>query len=384
MSSQAPIDEKPNIVMFSSLLLPPSQTFVKAQGEELRQFTPYYVGSRRVSGLELPSDRTLVVNSGGLAGRIAEASFKLTETAPNLYHQVRQIHPVLIHAQFGLSGALVMKLARSLNLPLIVHYRGADATIRDEHARYASLNHWIYLQRRETLKKSAQLFITVSSFIKDKLIEQGFPSEKIRVHYSGINAADFTADPDQPREPIVLFVGRLAEKKGCEYLIRAMEQVQAHRPNVELQLIGDGPLRSELEQLAAQRLKKYCFQGFQPPSTVRSAMNQARILAAPSITAAEGDSEGLPNVVIEAQAMGLPVVSTLHAGIPEGVIHGETGFLAPERNVADLAQHCLKLLDDAELWQKFSARGQEHVRENFDRHKQTRVLEEIYAEILQK
>ena len=93
MSSQAPIDEKPNIVMFSSLLLPPSQTFVKAQGEELRQFTPYYVGSRRVSGLELPSDRTLVVNSGGLAGRIAEASFKLTETAPNLYHQVRQIRP---------------------------------------------------------------------------------------------------------------------------------------------------------------------------------------------------------------------------------------------------------------------------------------------------
>lgn len=384
MTSAIPTsDGKPNIVMFSSLLLPPSQTFVKAQGEELRQFTPYYVGSRRVPGLELPSDRTLVVNSGGMVGRVAEASFKLTETAPNLYRQIRQIDPVLIHAQFGLSGALVMRLARSLNLPLIVHYRGADATIRDEHARYASLNHWIYLRRRDKLKKAAQLFITVSSFIKDKLVEQGFPPEKIRVHYSGINTADFTADPDVSREPMVLFVGRLAEKKGCEYLIKAMEKVQAHRPEVELQLIGDGPLRSELEDLAAQRLKKYCFRGFQPASEVRSAMNRARILAAPSVTAAEGDSEGLPNVVVEAQSMGLPVVSTLHAGIPEGVLHGETGFLVPERTVEDLADYCLKLMNEPELWEKFSGQGQNHVRKNFDRPQQTRVLEDIYKSILE-
>jgi colanic acid/amylovoran biosynthesis glycosyltransferase len=376
-------NSKPNIVMFSSLLLPPSQTFVRAQGEELRQFTPYYVGSRRVPGLELPIDRTLVVNRGGTTGNAMEIGFKLTGAAPQIYQQIRHLQPVLIHAQFGLSGALALPLARSLKLPLLVHYRGADATIRDEHTRYASLNHWIYLRRRKALKQHVKLFITVSKFIKDKLLEQRFPSDKIIVHYSGINTADFAADPNLPREPIVLFVGRLTEKKGCEYLIRAMEQVQIHHPNVELVIIGDGPLRSSLESLASQLLRRYQFLGVQSPSEVRHWMNRARILVAPSVTASQGDSEGLPNVVIESQAMGLPIVSTVHAGIPEGVIQGETGFLAAERNAEELAQHCLVLLNDFQLWERFSRRGQEHVRDHFDRSKQTRILESLYQAVLQ-
>ncbi|MGF1498868.1 MAG: glycosyltransferase [Elainellaceae cyanobacterium] len=371
-----------NIVYFSSLLLPPSQTFIRAQGEELRKFTPHYVGSRRVAGLDLPANRTIVVNQGGALGRLAEIGFKFTGFAPQLYRQVRQLNPVLIHAQFGLSGVLALPLARSLNLPLIVHYRGADATIRDEHARYASVNHWIYLQRRDVLKENAKLFITVSKYIKEKLLEQGFPPNKILVHYSGINTADFTADPSLQREPIVLFVGRLAEKKGCEYLIRAMENVQVHHPEVELQIIGDGPLRSTLEALAAQLLRRYQFLGVRSPADVRQAMNRARLLVAPSVTSSQGDSEGLPNVVIEAQSMGLPVVSTRHAGIPEGVIHGETGFLAAERNVEELSHHCLTLLDDSNTWKQFSLRGQDHVRNQFDRPKQTRILEDVYAAVL--
>ncbi len=373
---------QPNIVIFSSLLLPPSQTFVRAQGEELRQFTPYYVGSRQVSGLDLPCDRTLVVNDGSALGNAAEVAFKLTGLAPSLHADIRRLKPVLIHAQFGLSGALALPLARSLKVPLLVHYRGADATIRDEHVRYTSINHWVYLQRRETLKQQARLFITVSKFIKNKLLDQGFPADKILVHYSGINTADFIANRDLPREPIVLFVGRFTEKKGCEYLIRAMERVQADYPEVSLHLIGDGPLRQNLETLAAKHLKQYKFLGMRTPSEVQQAMNRAQLLVAPSVTASQGDSEGLPNVVIEAQAMGLPIVSTNHAGIPEGVIHGETGFLAPERDVEALAHHCLSLLGDSCLWSRFSDRGQAHVRDHFDRTKQTHILEGVYSAVL--
>lgn len=381
-SQQSPI--KRNVILFSSLLLPPSQTFIRAQGEELRQFTPYYVGSRFVKGLDLPSDRTFAINRGGLLGTFAEGAFKLSGLSPQLYRHLKQLDPALIHAQFGLSGALVMPLAQSLNIPLIVHFRGADATLKDQYARYSSLNHWLYLHRRNRLKQETSLFITVSHFLKEKLLEQGFPSNKVIAHYSGISLHDFSADPDIPRLPIVLFVGRLTEKKGCTYLLQAMGKIQAQLPQVELVIIGDGPLRNILENQAAQLPGRYKFLGTQPIEIVNQWMNRASLLCAPSVTAVEGDSEGLPNVVLEAQAMGLPVVSTIHAGIPEGVIQGKTGFLAQERNVEELASYCLKLINESELWQRFSQQGQIHVKTNFNRTKQVKVLEEIYHAILEK
>jgi glycosyltransferase involved in cell wall biosynthesis len=373
---------EPTVIIFSSLLLPPSQTFVRVESEALQEFKPYYVGSRRVAGIELPPHRTLVVNQGGIGGKLAEVAFKLSGFAPRFYQQVRQLKPVLIHAQFGLSGALALPLARSLQIPLLVQFRGADVTLKDEHIRYASLNHWLYLRRREALQREARLFIAVSKFIKEKLLAQGFPPEKILVHYSGIDVADFCPDPHLAREPVVLFVGRLTEKKGCEYLIQAMAHVQVERPDVELVVIGDGPLRGQLEAAASNLLHRYQFLGIQPSSVVRQWMNRARLLAAPSVTASQGDSEGLPIVILEAQSMTLPVVSTFHAGIPEAVIHGETGFLTTERNVEDLATFCLKLLQDADLWQRFSQRGREHVKVNFDQTKQARILENIYNDVL--
>jgi len=370
------------VIFFSSLLLPPSQTFIRAQGEELQRFCPYYAGSRLVPGLALPPDRTLVINRGGVEGTAAEALFKVTGFAPGFYQRLAALQPVLIHAQFGLSGALALPLARSLKLPLLVHFRGADATIPESVAKWSSLNHWIYFRRQQALQRQARLFLTVSAFIQTKLLEQGFPPEKVRVHYSGIDVTQFQPDPTVPRQPVVLFVGRLTEKKGCEYLIRAMAAVQKTLPEVQLIIIGDGSLKRDLEQLAAATLKSYQFLGFQPVAVVKSWMNRASLFVAPSVTAHQGDSEGLPNVVLEAQAMGLPVVSTVHAGIPEAIVQGETGFLAPERNSEALTQYILRLLQDPDLWQAFSHQGQARVRTHFDRRQQTRILEGIYEEIL--
>ena len=374
---------KPAVVIFNSHLLPPSQTFIRDPAEKLQQFTAYYVGSRRVPGLDLPPERTLVVNQKSLIGKIEEQLFKLTSFAPILYRQVQQLNPVLIHAQFGLSGALILPWARSLGIPLIVHYRGADATIDEKSSRYTSLNHWLYFQRKKQLQRETRLFITVSKFIKNKLLEQDFPANKIISHYHGVDLDRFCPDPKIKREPIVLFVGRFTEKKGGEYLIQAMAQVQSKLSDVELVMIGDGSLKPLLEAKAAQLLRRYRFLGTQSPDVVRNWMNRSWLLAAPSVTASQGDSEGLPNVVLEAQAMALPVVSTIHAGIPEAVIHGETGFLTAERDVEGLAEYSLRLLKDPDLWQHFSITGRHHVENNFDRAKQTQVLEGIYEAVLQ-
>lgn len=371
-----------SIVLFGGRLLPASETFILAQGEGLQQFVPYYVGSRLVKGLSLPSQRTIVVNQGKLLGAAEEALFKVLGFAPRLYQKVQQISPALIHAHFGVCGTLALPVAKLLNVPLIVTFHGLDATMSDQYARRNSLSTRIYLQRREALKREAHLFIAVSNFVKNKLLEQGFPPEKILVHYIGIDTALFHSTPAIQRQPVVLFVGRLVEKKGCEYLIQAMSQVQAVNPDVELVVIGDGVLRPRLEQLAQQKLQRYQFLGTQPPEIVRSWMQQSQVFCVPSITATSGDSEAFGLVFAEAQAMGLPIVSSVSGGIPEAVAHGKTGFLVPERESQGLAVSISRLLQEPSLWQRFSVNGQQRVQTHFDLRKQTQALEDIYKGVL--
>jgi glycosyltransferase involved in cell wall biosynthesis len=372
----------PSIVFFNGRLLPPSETFIRAQGEGLQKFTPYYVGTHRVQGLSLPPEQTLVVNQGGLIGSVEEGLFKLSGFAPKLYRELHQLNPVLVHAHFTVCGALALPLSQALKIPLIVTAYGLDVTMKDIYAR--SLSHCIYFQRQEALKQKTTLFIAISKFIKDKLLEKGFPSSKIVVHPIGADLDIFKPDCTIPREPVVLFVARLVEKKGCEYLIRAMSRVQATMPDVELVLIGDGPLRTPLEALAKSKLQRYHFLGVQSPQVVRDWMNRAKVFCVPSITAESGDAEGLGVVFAEAQAMGLPVVSSTNGGIPEVVANGKTGFLAPERDWENLAESILRLLKDLDLWQSFSTQGQEHVKANFDQKKQARILENIYNSVLQE
>ena len=180
------------------------------------------------------------------------------------------------------------------------------------------------------LERGATLLIAVSNFIRGEMIRQGFGGDKILVHYVGVDTESFCPNPSVRREPIVLFAGRLAEKKGCQYLIRAMARVQSQSPHTELVVIGDGHLRPELERLAAQSLRRYRFLGFQPPELVKNWMNRARVFGAPSVRTRTGDAEGHPNAFAEAQAMGLPVVSFASDGVMEAVAHGETG-LRPAR-----------------------------------------------------
>jgi glycosyltransferase involved in cell wall biosynthesis len=212
-------------------------------------------------------------------------------------------------------------------------------------------------------------------------VDQGFPEEKVIVHYIGIDTDLFKADASVRREPIVLFVGRLVEKKGCEYLIRAMARVQANCPEARLVVIGEGPLRVSLEKLAQQNFPQATFLGAKAPDEVRDWMNRAFVFCVPSTTARNGDQEGFGLVFTEAQAMGLPVVSFASAGVPEAVANGSTGFLVPERDEEGLARNITTLLTDGQVWQRCSEAGMARVRSHFNLRHQTGVLEEIYLSI---
>ncbi|WP_299410953.1 glycosyltransferase [Acaryochloris sp. IP29b_bin.148] len=374
----------PAVAIFCGRLLPISETFIHKQAEGLQSFRPHYVGTRFVQGISLPQERTQVVNRGGLLGIGAELLFKELGISPSLSRRVHQIDPVLMHAHFGVCGTLALPLANRLHIPLVVTYHGLDATMSDQFARQNSISTRVYLRRRETLKAKVQLFLCVSEFIKNKLINQGFPEDRLLVHYIGVDTNLYQADITANRQLIVLFNGRLIEKKGCEYLIKAMKWVKDSVADASLIIIGDGPLRKELEHLAANTLKCYQFLGSQPSHVVREWMKKARLLVVPSVTSDVGDSEGLPMVILEAQAMGVPIVASDHGGIPEAIIHGKTGFLVPEHHCQYLAQHILYLLQNSMLCQEFSANGRKQVLIKFDLYQQTRTLEQIYSTFVKK
>ncbi|HEU4588885.1 MAG TPA: glycosyltransferase [Gemmatimonadales bacterium] len=369
------------VVIYRDVLLAPSETFVRAQAEALVSFEPHYVGSRRAPGLELPPARTTVINRGTSLGRVRELAHKSVGLAPALTRHLRALAPALVHAHFGPDGTLALPLARRMGAPLIVTFHGYDATMHDDALARGSWAGRAYVRRRARLWREASLVLAVSEFVRQKLEALGCPPERIRVHYIGIDTGFYRPAPEMARRPLVLFVGRLMEVKGCEYLLRAMRRVQAEIPDAHVVVIGDGPLRGGLEAFARAELEQVCFLGMQPPEVVRAWMNRARVFCVPSVTTASGATEGFGLVFAEAQAMGVPVAGFASGGVPEAVAHGETGLLVPERQVDQLADAITCLLRDTALWQRFSAAGRRRVQERFDLARQTERLEELYREV---
>jgi colanic acid/amylovoran biosynthesis glycosyltransferase len=369
------------VLIFRTQLLPPSETFIRGQAETMRKFRPYFVGWRRVNGLELPAESCWVANTGGLLGRIREFDFRLRGPSSESISRLRRLCPSLIHAHFGPDACQAMRSAGQLGLPLVATFHGYDATMHDSALRQWPLGRQ-FVSLRPQLQRQGKLFIAVSDFIRGRLLALGFPPERVVVHYTGVDTETFRVPESNNRVPLVLFVARLVEKKGCTYLLKAMTQVQTILPNAELVIIGDGPQRQELEREARESLRNVRFLGSQSPEIVKDWMVRASVFCVPSITASNGDSEGFGMVFAEAQACGTPVVSFATGGIPEAVAHGHTGFLAPERDWAKLGEYILLLLQDRSLWKDFSEAGRQRVENNFNLRKQTAILEDIYAGLI--
>jgi colanic acid/amylovoran biosynthesis glycosyltransferase len=370
--------ERPKVVIFSDHLLYPSETFIQAQASTLSEYEPVFAGSRRVPGLELPQEKVYTVSSGNLIGRFRELKFKISGSSPTLARRLGALRPVLLHAHYGPNGLRVLPLANKLKLPLITTFHGSDVTIADLRYQKTHLGFRYYLANREKLKTGGVAFIAVSKFVRGKLLEQGFPEERVLVKYTGVDTRKFR--PVRTNDnPFMLFVGRMVEFKGCEFAIRAASELQRQFPEAELVLIGDGPLRKDLETLARQSLRRYRFLGVRTSNEVRSWMNRASLLCMPSITTRSGEAEGFGMVCAEAQAVGKPVVAFACGGISEIISHGHTGFLAPERDWRGLAGYLALLMQNAELRERFGRAARESILQQYDLEHCTKQLEAVYG-----
>lgn len=375
----------PNVLIYRSELLPPSETFVAAQAHALRRYSPRFAGLRRVpAGLSVdPWESALLTRSDTPADKLRRRFFLATGVAPNFVRSLARFRPVLLHAHFALDGAAALPLQKQLRVPLLVTLHGYDATTRDEALRHTIAGR-IFLRRRQELRERARFFICVSEHIHQQALERGVPESKIRTLPIGVDLKLFAPDPlrSRSRDPIVLFVGRLVEKKGCEYLIRAMSQVEGRHPNAKLLIVGDGPLLDALRTQARASLRSCTFLGSQPPNVVRDLMHRASLLAAPSIVASNGDTEGLPITLCEAQAIGLPIVAFQGPGVAEAVVENETALLVRSRDERCLAEAISTLLSEPDLAGRLGAAGRHRAEALFSLEKQTIRLEDLYTEAL--
>lgn len=285
----------------------------------------------------------------------------------------------IVHAQFGTYGLYALKLIQvgAIDGALVTSFRGYDATkgLRAEPRKYAELF------------RVGRLFLPVSESLARKLVEAGCDPSKIHVLHSGIDCAKFkyTEPRRSEKQPTrIVTIGRLVEKKGVTYALKAVARVIASGRAVDYDIVGDGPQRVEIERLIEQHgiARHVRLPGWKSHREILSIMQSSHILLTPSITAGDGDEEGIPNVIKEAMAVGLPVVSTVHAGIPELVVDGESGFLVPERSVDDLAERIMYLCDHPEIWPQLSHAARRKVESEFDIDGLSLKLVDLYASLL--
>lgn len=373
----------PRALFFRSELLPLSETFIAGQANALRRFDVWFAGLKRIpNSLELDQSRmTLVTCSNTLQDKIMRRLYMRAGVGPRFLKQLAEIKPAILHAHFATDGCAALPIQRHLNLPLVVTLYGYDVTSSDAALRNSPIGR-TYLQRRVQLWEKASLFICISEFIRQRALRLGYPEDKLWVNPLGLDVQFFQPAAIHNKQQIVLFVGRLVEKKGCNYLISAMAEVERSFPKAKLVVLGDGPLRLSLEEQARSVMRNFEFLGAQPATVVQQWMQLARIIAAPSVVAENGDSEGLCVVACEAQAMGVPVVSFHGPGLSEAIVDRETGFLVEQRNEHALAEAILSLLKDEALSARMGAAGRRRVETHFNALRQAEKIENKYEKIL--
>lgn len=345
--------------------LSPSETFIYEELKNINKFEPI-VFTRKKMNLSLfpfPKIKKLPYGTKKIGRAFKRENIKL------------------IHARFGNSGVKLMEVKKQLRIPMLTSFHGFDLPLRRD-------NRNLYHRKLPTLFRVGDKFTVPSRHMKRKLINWGCPAYKINIMYSGIDLIKFPFTEREPKTEniTIMAAGRLHKKKGFCYLLKAFNRVVEQFPSSRLIIVGEGDERKKLMRLISElKLNKHVqLEGLVSHTEMSTLLGQADIFCLPSITTKEGNQEGIPNAIKEAMATGLPIVSTLHGGIPELVTDGWEGLLVPEKDVEMLATKIKHLIENPSLRKEMGKKGREKVERNFDSVKQVSRLEAIYSNLIRK
>lgn len=306
------------------------------------------------------------------------ASWKDKTSALFDFLSVRQLNSFdVIVAHFGQNGARVARLKKRglIRPPVITIFHGYDVGVPLKEAR---------LGQYHDLFKVGSLCLPVNDYFRRVLIDAGAPDDRVAVHRMGI---DINQIPFQPQSrqnlPLRLItVSRLIEKKGVEFALRALGQVKKCNPELDWQytIVGDGPLREQLQRIAVESeiMDRVSFRGSLPHAQVKEELGSSHVFVLPSVTASNGDVEGIPVALMEAMAAGLTVVSSYHSGIPELIADRKTGFLTSEKDVGALTDSILWIASHPDQCQQFAEQARLKIEQEFN----AEILNKQFATIV--
>ncbi len=277
----------------------------------------------------------------------------------------------VVLANYGLTGAHLLPICRDLDIPLIVIFHGHDASDKNLIRSYE--------KQYKTLFDYASSIVPVSADMKNKLIRLGADPAKVNIVSCGVDVNKFKPSGEK-KEPMFLAVGRFVNKKGPLQTIRAFHEVWKKFPQARLIMAGAHTglytkCKALAESLDMQEVVS--FPGIVPHEAIGTLMNKAFAFVQHSVTAENGDSEGTPVGILEAAATGLPVISTLHGGIREAVVHGSTGYLVNEGEIHGMAGYMISLLEDETRVIQMREAARLHILEHYDQQKQINKLYDL-------
>lgn len=292
---------------------------------------------------------------------------------------LRRRRAQLMHIYFGHTGVHLLPFIKAWDKPCLVSFHGADITVREHQPGYEAA-------LREMLQ-TVPLVLARSESLKDQLLRLGCPPGRLALNRTGVPLEQFPfvkrVPPSEGRWQLVQAC-RLIPKKGLVTALHAFAMFREHHPNATFVVAGDGPMLEELKGWAAKLGlgKSVRFPGFLSQAKLYQLYVASHIFFHPSEMMSDANQEGIPNSMLEGMSSGLPVVATLHGGIPEAVENGRTGLLVPEKDAPALCAALRRLTESGEAWARMGQEASDHMLANFEQGAQIRALELHYQRVL--
>ncbi len=327
----------------------------------------------------LHGDRSLPTRLWHLAGNVRgvwehqNARVPYGRTRREIQRFLKEAGVTAVLSEFGSTAVRITPVLTELGLPVFAYFRGADAS---SHLR-EPLRAMAYRRMMPNLRG----VFSVSQFLLDQLSARGVRHQNSFVVPSGVDTSRFA--PGQKRPGSFLMVGRLIEKKRPDITVEAFCKATKRHEAARLEIVGDGEMLPICEGIVERHgmADRVVFHGRRPHDFVRQRLAGSEVFLQHSVTAPDGNTEGLPTSIQEAMASGALVISTRHAGIPEAVVEGETGFLVDEGDSAAFAGMIARSLSLGDRLPKMTAKAREIACTRFDNRKLVKVVEKKIVEL---
>jgi len=359
-----------NIAIFTPNHNPYSETFIQTHKKYLKDKVFYYYGYGESIQLE---------NHGYLISDYRRWYLKLKAKLLRkpinsvrdsmILTSLKQHNIDAILVEYGNHALNLLSVLKICRLPFVVHFHGYDAS---RHDVIQNSNHY------KDVFALATKVVAVSKIMESMLLNLGCPRDKLVYNVYGPQPEFHDVQPLYTEQQFI-GIGRFTDKKAPYYTIMAFRDVLQKHPKAKLLLAGNGMLLNTCKNLVNTFgiQDNVTFLGVIEPEDYRNYLSESLAFIQHSITADNGDMEGTPLAILEASAAGLPVVSTNHAGIPDVIVHGETGLLCEEHDVATMTDNMLGLLDDVSFARTLGFAGKHRIKKQFSMRRHINQLQDI-------